>query len=469
MKFAQEFRKALQREAFPQRWINCAIPYGQLKKCLKKVTKELEEIGLNKETLTRLAAEQQQPSSGSTPVDPSFSYHLDVDGSDGKGGEDGRGSKAAESSRFRPRLTVFIRLVDGIAVDAKLSPSTRDFLQKLAVSNAVHTDGALSSGDGLSLQPTTPPRSQGGAACNAADIRQVEVPLVFDAEFFGILQADVSNIRTLQEEEQAKLEGQIVVLGEELGKAVDPSRGRRAKEDLDIWRQIFELYLEARIFFSSRETDHGTRTSTQAVEQLQWFQDQVVQRKLIQRLRSRTSHTTFDNFVGINAALLSILKFQEINRLAVTKILKKFDKQTSLGVSSTFLFALRSDRSLAGSVAQDVCARMSTELISVVPQLDDYLCPICFAIAYWPVRLQCQHVFCSRCLVKMSRKGERHCPLCRADTIMLAGLENFDADRAAFLRKYFPKEVKEKVRANERERNQEIFGPAYNSVHCCVM
>ncbi|KAI1277785.1 hypothetical protein F5Y07DRAFT_73332 [Xylaria sp. FL0933] len=112
---------------------------------------------------------------------------------------------------------------------------------------------------------------------------------------------------------------------------------------------------------------------------------------------------------------------------------------------------------------------MSNELISVVPQLDDYLCPICFAIAYWPVRLQCQHVFCSRCLVKMSRKGERHCPLCRADTIMLAGLENFDADRAAFLRKYFPKEVKEKVRANERERNQEIFGPAYNSVHCLVM
>ncbi|KAI0404039.1 hypothetical protein F4802DRAFT_261868 [Xylaria palmicola] len=112
---------------------------------------------------------------------------------------------------------------------------------------------------------------------------------------------------------------------------------------------------------------------------------------------------------------------------------------------------------------------MSTELISVVPQLDDYLCPICFAIAYWPVRLHCQHVFCSRCLVKMSRKDDRHCPLCRADTIMMAGLENFDAERAAFLRKYFPKEVKEKVRANERERNQEIFGPSHDSLHCCVM
>ncbi|KAI1130200.1 RING-14 protein [Nemania abortiva] len=463
MKFAQEFRKALQREAFPQKWVDCAIPYGQLKKCLKKVTKELQEIGLDKETLTRLAADQQRSSSESAPADSGgFSYHLEVGAADGK---------AAESARFRPRLTVFIHLENGVAVDAQLSPSTRDFLQRLALNNVDTTDGILSSDGKPATPPITPPSSSRAPATtgNAIDIRQVEVPLVFDAEFFGILQTDVSNIKTLQEEEQAKLESQIVILGEELGKAVEPSHGRKAKADLDAWRQIFELYLDARIFFSSRESDHGARTSTQAVEQLRWFQDQVVQRRLVQRLKLSTSHAAFDNFVSINTALLSILKFQEINRLAITKILKKFDKRTSLGVSSTFPAAARSDRSLVGSIAQDVCARMSTELISVVPQLDDYLCPICFAIAYWPVRLQCQHVFCSRCLVKMSRKDERYCPLCRADTIMLAGLENFDAERAAFLRKYFPKEVKEKIRANERERNQEIFGPAYNSVHCCTM
>ncbi|KAI0912411.1 SPX domain-containing protein [Ustulina deusta] len=306
MKFAQEFRKALQREAFPRAWVDCAIPYGQLKKCLKKVTRELEEIGLDKETLTRLAADHN------APVDPGFSYHLDVDGK----------VADAEFARFRPRLTVFIHLEDGIAVDAKLSPSTRDFLQKLALSNAATREGALSSASRLPVPSTMSPRSQAGTASNAIDIREVEVPLVFDAEFFGILQTDVSNIGTLQEEEQAKLEAQIVVLGEELGKAVEPSRGRRAKADLGVWRQIFELYLDARIFFSSRETDHGARTSTQAVEQLNWFQDQVVQRKLVQRLRSGTSHTAFDNFVRINTALLSILKFQEINHLAVTKILK---------------------------------------------------------------------------------------------------------------------------------------------------
>lgn len=147
----------------------------------------------------------------------------------------------------------------------------------------------------------------------------------------------------------------------------------------------------------------------------------------------------------------------------------EFDKRTSLGVSKTFPVAANTDSFLASSVARDVCAQMSTELISVVPQLDDYLCPICLVVAYWPVKLKCQHTFCSRCLVKMSRKGERFCPLCRAETIMLAGIENFDGELAAFMRKYFPKQVKAKVRANERERNQEIFGPYHKSLECSVM
>jgi E3 ubiquitin-protein ligase BAH len=35
----------------------------------------------------------------------------------------------------------------------------------------------------------------------------------------------------------------------------------------------------------------------------------------------------------------------------------EFDKRTALGVSTTFPVAVRSGRSLAGSVARDVCAR----------------------------------------------------------------------------------------------------------------
>jgi len=37
MKFAREFKETLEKEGFPARWVELAVPYGQLKKCLKKV------------------------------------------------------------------------------------------------------------------------------------------------------------------------------------------------------------------------------------------------------------------------------------------------------------------------------------------------------------------------------------------------------------------------------------------------
>jgi hypothetical protein len=44
MKFAHEFREALEREGFPARWVASAVPYGQLKKCLKKVRHTLSSF-----------------------------------------------------------------------------------------------------------------------------------------------------------------------------------------------------------------------------------------------------------------------------------------------------------------------------------------------------------------------------------------------------------------------------------------
>ncbi|KAI1135411.1 SPX domain-containing protein [Hypoxylon sp. FL0543] len=470
MKFAQEFRKALKQEGFPEKWVNNAVPYGQLKKCIKKVTNELRELGLDKDTLTRLAASQTDPSA--------VAFHYQLDG------------KATDSKHFRPKLTFFIHLKDGVAVDASLTPSTRDFLKKI-VSRTGDTPES-SANDDSHTKPA--PVACGSEQAPTSEekpvsIQQIEVPLVFDSEFFEILQTDVSNLDALQEEEQDKLGKEIALLGQDINTATKPSKGRKAKGDLETWRKIFELYLDARIFFSTRENDHGSRTSTQAVEQLRWFQDQVLSRKLINGLKLEHSRQAYSRFLNVNALLLQILKFQEINNLAVKKILKsssfntltcnhfcssltvsiEFDKRTSLSVSRAFPVTIRSNHLLAGSVAKDLCAQMSNDLISVVPQLDDYLCPICFAVAYWPIRLECQHIFCSRCLVKMSRKGERFCPLCRADVIMRAGIENFDSTRAAFLREYFPKEVKEKIRANEKERNREIFGPDYSDSPCAVM
>lgn len=39
---------------FPPHWVTHAIPYSQLKKCLKKIQQELRDLGLDAETLRSL-------------------------------------------------------------------------------------------------------------------------------------------------------------------------------------------------------------------------------------------------------------------------------------------------------------------------------------------------------------------------------------------------------------------------------
>jgi hypothetical protein len=76
-------------------------------------------------------------------------------------------------------------------------------------------------------------------------------------------------------------------------------------------------------------------------------------------------------------------------------------------------------------------------LLPVIPHIDDYACLICTSIAFKPIRLACGHMFCvryvvlqcarrpfhhaiSRCLVKLQKRGNDNCPMCRAPTVLEA-------------------------------------------------
>ena len=54
MKFAKEFETALATAGFDQQWIDTAVPYGQLKKVIKKVARELKQNGLDPTKLAEL-------------------------------------------------------------------------------------------------------------------------------------------------------------------------------------------------------------------------------------------------------------------------------------------------------------------------------------------------------------------------------------------------------------------------------
>ncbi|OAA34576.1 RING-14 protein [Beauveria brongniartii RCEF 3172] len=300
MKFAHDFKQNLASQDFPPHWVERAIPYSQLKKCLKKIQRELQDLGLDQETLRALLSAEE-----TAPV--ALQYKLRESG-----------------SRFvRPKLTVNVHLRDGVAVDTSLTPTSRGFLEKLASEILGRHERESLGHIRASRQDDIVPKeneSTGFIDGDVGNYETIEVPLVFDAKFFDMLQNEVNELDALQAEEQKQLTNEITELSKEVSAVSRPSRF--SKSDLARWREIFELYLDSNVFFATQECDHGARNSQRALKQLQWFQNEVEKRNLACNFKISQSRQAFARFLQLNASLLKNLQFQELNKLAVSKILK---------------------------------------------------------------------------------------------------------------------------------------------------
>ena len=296
----------------------------------------------------------------------------------------------------------------------------------------------------------------------------VEIPLTSDSEFFQILQRELRDLKHLQEAQQKLLNDQIIRLGQILNSIVQSS-SRKSKAKAQAWREAFRLYVESQIFFSSKEEDAGPRDSHQAQKQLDTFSKLLVQAQMKALPLERNEEGTFGRFMQINLSLLQVMKYQEINSTALNKIMKKFDKRTALHVQDEVSMILTKTPFITQSLAKATCFAISEQLLRIIPQLDDYLCPVCFSISFKPVRLRCRHVFCIRCLVVMQRAEQNHCPLCRGEVVLEATGEQLDTELMAFLKAKFPGEVKAKQRENEHAAGVDRFGQGYDQIKCSVM
>lgn len=166
-----------------------------------------------------------------------------------------------------------------------------------------------------SRESSQPARAEDGPV-----IKQLEVPLTFDAEFFALLRGDVSELDAIQTKEQENLSSEIVALSDTISHVTRPSK--RDRTDLYRWRELFEVYLQAEIFFSTLERDRGRRSNADALKKLQWFQDEVTRRGIPSSFKLPASHEALAQFYKINLSLFQNLKFQEMNRIAISKILK---------------------------------------------------------------------------------------------------------------------------------------------------
>ncbi|KAF9081118.1 hypothetical protein BGX23_001289 [Mortierella sp. AD031] len=126
--------------------------------------------------------------------------------------------------------------------------------------------------------------------------------------------------------------------------------------------------------------------------------------KLTQKFKQSKSKIAFNTFFQLNSELITMKQFKELNQMAMTKILKKHDKRTNLSASSGFPKHLQNEPFYSDNISKSLTYTIGNQLVSIIPQPDDYACPICMSVAWKPIRLNCKHVFCVRCLIKAQRK-----------------------------------------------------------------
>lgn len=390
MKYSHDFNLALATEDFPAEWVSSAISYRDLKKNIKRVRQELQEQGLDSGTLRRLSSTT---------------------------GED---TQAARTGQFDPQLWVAVDAQTGNIQEAKMTAETRSYISRNSSFAELSTaaERSNSTSDAAQVKDGT----EGGET--SPNLHWKQVPLATMNEFFDSLDPALAKLDEVQSNETDRLKESIVQLGQEIERLTAPSSSEskksKARADVETWRDIFALYVDSTVFFSTHEQDHGLRDYTKARQQMDLFSSDLAKQGLTQRFKNPQSRIAFDKFMNINTDILKVMRFQEINATAVQKILKKFDKQTALGAGKSYQVQQVSGP-FAESIAKDLCAQVSSNLIARVPLLDDYICPICYALAWRPVRLGCcKSLFCIRCIIQLQKDAVEACPTCRTKTVMSA-------------------------------------------------
>ncbi|KAK5152325.1 hypothetical protein LTR04_006451 [Oleoguttula sp. CCFEE 6159] len=327
----------------------------QLKKCIKRVEKELSQLGLDKEIMNELMKSFDEDALAGEVAEhqaEGISNMLDLLAShaDGKVSTEQHArlcqyllpQPTSGSTVLQPKLLFAVDPETGEPLNACLSPETKTQLQQLAISRQlanVRITELSDDGEEEALDYTSEKlnndifkyRDDGvnGSSTTFATVqrrhtrarRMIEVPLTSDAEFFTILENGLTDLETLQAREQDQLSKSIEELGSVLRRVAEPPRTLH-RRDRNRWRVIFQLYMDSAIFFSTNELDHGERTYEDAKKRLEHLSAELEASGVVQRFKKRDSRAALDQFMQINWSVLQNMHFHELNLKAMSKILK---------------------------------------------------------------------------------------------------------------------------------------------------
>ncbi|KAF9436314.1 hypothetical protein BGZ76_004313 [Entomortierella beljakovae] len=359
-------------------------------------------------------------------------------------------SQKSQSSQATSKDSASVPSISTSHCESSPIPQDKKTLPESEIVELLSTPGALKELQSISINNEAGNNTR-VETLDGDGKRVLVIELTEDTAFFDQLGEEVSQLSKLQQASKHNFESKVEELSRILTVVSSPHN-----KDMYTWREILKTYLDAQVFVGDYEADRATRTSENAQKQLQWFLQEMERSKLIHKFKLPKSKSAFSTFFQLNAELVQMTQFKELNQMAMTKILKKHDKRTNLSASSGYPRYLQNEPFYNDNISRSLTYTIGNQLISIIPQPDDYSCPICMSVAWKPIRLKCHHVFCVRCLIKAQRKNMLHCPICRdTNSVKSADASNLDVSMMNFLKLYFPKEIKEKRKESNREQAAE--------------
>jgi len=279
----------------------------------------------------------------------------------------------------------------------------------------------------------------------ANTMKSLKVLLEADAQFLNELAASLSQLSAFQDEYKKVFETKINIMANILSEVSSPNM-----KDTYRWRELLALYCDSSIWkYKGKD-----RTPDEVIEQLKKFEIKV--NNIHRKFKTKKSQKLLKEFIQLNYDIVAIKRFYDLNQTAVYKILKKHDKRTHLLAIEGFPQFARDETFFKDNIVRSLVFQISSRLLKVIPNPADYYCPICQEISYKPIRLDCDHLFCLRCLLKAKRMNIRDCPLCREkDVIYNANSSHLDEKLMRQLKHDFPKEVKAKLVDSRTEKAKE--------------
>ncbi|RIA95981.1 SPX domain-containing protein [Glomus cerebriforme] len=433
----------------PSEWRPFAIQYKSLKRCIHKIVQELNDKGISRDILEALLdAAEAYKMEYSSEINPNHirSYiKLDLD---------------AYSSDIRSSHPLTEHSLESIQSDfMKFNLGSVSSLSSLPSTDSLDTESTISdphydlTAEAISVY-NNPSTLHG----------MTYIELQTDGEFFDTLLEEMSQLNHLQQQNKDDYMDKVKKLDNNLIDVTSPY-----KKDMYTWREIFQLYLQAEIFIGTTEADRNEHDWENAQNQFKWFTDELSKTNLLHKFKLNSSRETFREFLGINNDLMIMKRFQYLNKTAMSKILKKHDKQTCLAASPNFEKLLERNSYFTGNLGKSLCHVLIKLLSTITPQLEDHTCPVCTFIYWKPIRLYCGHVFCVRCIIKANNKKMRNCPICRSeDAVYKADSSNLDKPLQNFIKLYFPREVNAKKEENGKQEIEELMGNSFSGTECRI-